>query len=250
MSQTVARASEWVYHGIWKVLVQCFRVPSEPPKLPAQSNEAIRSYRPADGFLKYLKFQFWILLTVIDLGLLVLWGIVFIVSPIAGVIITPIALAIIIIPDVIAYVAVHLRYDTTWYVISDRSLRIRRGIWIIHETTITYENIQNVIVDQGPLQRWFGIADVVVKTAGGGGGGHEQSAAMMGGHHGLIEGIANAAEVRDLIMNRLRHSKVAGLGDEVDLAHGRASKVALSPQHLAVLREIRDILQPSLNAPL
>jgi uncharacterized membrane protein YdbT with pleckstrin-like domain len=43
-----------------------------------------------------------------------------------------------------AYIAIHLRYDTTWYVHGDRSLRIRRGIWVIHETTLTFENIQNV----------------------------------------------------------------------------------------------------------
>ena len=65
--------------------------------------------------------------------------------------------------------AMHLRYDTTWYVLTNRSLRIRRGIWMIHETTITYENVQNVSVNQGPLQRIFGIADVLVQTAGGGG---------------------------------------------------------------------------------
>ena len=75
---------------------------------------------------------------------------------------------ILVAPDVIAYVAIHLRYDTTWYVLTDRSLRIRRGIWIIHETTISFENVQNVEVRQGPLQRYFGIADVIVQTAGGG----------------------------------------------------------------------------------
>ena len=47
--------------------------------------------------------------------------------------------------------------------------RIRRGIWIIHETTITFENVQNVVVQQGPLQRWYGIANVLIETAGGGG---------------------------------------------------------------------------------
>ena len=38
----------------------------------------------------------------------------------------------------------------------------------MHETTISFENVQNVEVRQGPLQRYFGIADVVVQTAGGG----------------------------------------------------------------------------------
>jgi membrane protein YdbS with pleckstrin-like domain len=78
------------------------------------------------------------------------------------------ALVVIVLPDIIAYVAIHLRYDTTWYVLSSRSLRIRRGVWVIHETTLTFENIQNVSVDSGPLEQWFGIANVMVDTAGGG----------------------------------------------------------------------------------
>ena len=171
MSQALVRASEWLYHGIWAVLVRWFRVPAEPPTLPAVAAEPIQSYRPAAGFLRYLKFQFWLLLIVIDGGLLIVWLVLLVLVPLAGVLITPLALAVIIVPAILGYVAIHLRYDTTWYVVSDRSLRIRRGIWVIHETTITFENIQNVTVNQGPLQRWFGIADVLVQTAGGGGGG-------------------------------------------------------------------------------
>ncbi len=80
------------------------------------------------------------------------------------------------------------------YVLSDRTLRIRRGIWIINEVTITYENIQNVSVRQGPLQRYYGISDLVVQTAGGGGAGPhgEQN---LGSHLGLLEGIDNAEDV-------------------------------------------------------
>jgi membrane protein YdbS with pleckstrin-like domain len=241
MSQALARASEWLYHGVWRVLVRWFRVPAEPPTLPAVAEERIQAYRPAPGFLRYMKFQFWVLLTVIDVGLGIGWLVLLIAVPVAGMVIAPLALAVIILPDILAYVAIHLRYDTTWYVFSDRSLRIRRGIWIIHETTITFENIQQVTVDQGPLQRWFGIANVVVKTAGGGSGagqGHE-AAALMSGHHGLIEGIDNAAEIRDLIMNRLRQSQSAGLGDDSQtIIPGRLT--GFHQEHIALLREIRD----------
>jgi uncharacterized membrane protein YdbT with pleckstrin-like domain len=89
---------------------------------------------------------------------------------------------VLIAPDVIAYVGLHLRYDTTWYVFTDRSLRIRRGIWVIHETTITFENVQNVAVAQGPVQRYFGIADVIVQTAGGGA---SKKAAMAARHRSV-----------------------------------------------------------------
>lgn len=250
MSQHLARASEWLYHGVWQVLVRWFRVPAEPPTLPAVASETIRAFRPAEGFLRYLKFQFWILLTIIDVGLILAWVMLSVAVPVVGLLITPLALAVIIVPDILAYVAIHLRYDTTWYVISDRSLRIRRGIWILHETTITFENIQNVTVDQGPLQRWFGIANVMVMTAGGGGGGGgQEGAAMMGGHHGIIEGIDKASEIRDLIMSRLQRSKVAGLGDEIHQASAR-HRHGFSADQLAVLREIRETaVRLSSSAP-
>ncbi len=242
MSQGLARASEWLYHGIWRVLVRWFRVPAEPPTLPAIATELIKSFRPAAGFLRYLKFQFWIGITAIDVPLIIGWLVLLVAAPLVGVLITPLALIVIIGPVVLAYVAIHLRYDTTWYVVSDRSLRIRRGIWVIHETTITFENIQNVTVDQGPLQRWFGIANVLVQTAGGGGGGQEGGPSLTGGHHGLIEGIDNAAEIRDLILSRLNRSKSAGLGDDSRDAEVRRGS-GFSHAHIAALREIREAVR-------
>ena len=98
-------------------------------------------------------------------------------------------LALMFLPDIFAYVGIHLRYDTTWYVLTDRSLRIRRGIMTIHETTISFENVQNVEVTQGPLQRYFGIADVLVTTAGGGVASHGKGqTSSLGAHKGILQG--------------------------------------------------------------
>lgn len=234
-----------MYSGIWSVLVRMFRLPSEPPSLPAGPGELVDSFQPAAGFLRYLKLGFWIGLFVVDGLILFFWILSAMTVPWLGVALLPIALFLAIVPHTIAYIAIHLRYDTTWYVMTDRSLRLRRGVWSIHEITITFENVQNVKVRQGPLQRYFGIADVVVETAGGGGGvagAHGKQAATTMSHHGIIEGIANAAEIRDRILARLKHSKSAGLGDEQH-AVGHAVKPnapTWSPAHLAMLREIRD----------
>jgi membrane protein YdbS with pleckstrin-like domain len=239
MSQPhVERAAQWVYQGTWGILSRWFRVPQRPPALPAISGETIATFQPAPGFLRYLKLQFWVALLLIDLAIFAAWLGITLAFPVAGAILALPALVVAVVPDIVAYVAIHLRYDTTWYLMSDRSLRIRRGIWVIHETTITFENVQNVRVSQGPIQRWYGIADVVVETAGGGGAhagaeGIQTTAA----HRGLIEGVADADQIRDLIMTRLRQSRSAGLGDEtpVDLEPYR-----WSPKQVAILREIRD----------
>ncbi len=240
MNQRTEELTRWVYQGVWRVLADWFRVPQRPPVLPRQEGEAVESFRPAEGFLRYLKLQFWIWLVVIDLSILIGWIAITASAPGIGLLLALPALALAVVPDVVAYVAIHLRYDTTWYVMSDRSLRIRRGIWIIHETTITFENVQNVTLSQGPLQRWFGIGNVTVDTAGG--GGQTQQAAHGGqtssAHQGLIEGIADAPRIRDLLLKQLRRSRSAGLGDEPTASV--PAETAWSPEHLRTLREIRD----------
>ena len=143
-------------------------------------------------------------------------------------------------PDVIAYVAIHLRYDTTWYVMTDRTLRIRRGVLSIHETTITFENVQNVKVTQGPVQRAFGIANVIVETAGAGGSSGGQHGAGSVANQGIIEGVANAQALRDRILKKLRLSKSAGLGDDESEFTGNHSGTWRA-SHIQVLSEIRDI---------
>ena len=243
MNSRTEHLTIWVYEGVWGVLATWFRVPRNPPTLPTQNGAAIECFRPADGFLRYLKLQFWIALVLIDVAILGGWLAIAVASPLAGALLAAPAFFIAVVPDILAYVAIHLRYDTTWYVMSDRSLRIRRGIWVLHETTITFENVQNVMVSQGPLQRWFGIADVTVLTAGGGGGSAHGEAGGQGSnaHRGLMEGVANAAWIRDLLLSKVRHSRATGLGDEHTAVLAQSG--GWTSQHLAALREIRDAVQ-------
>jgi membrane protein YdbS with pleckstrin-like domain len=238
--KAILRASKWCYSGVWSVVTQWLKVPEEPPHLVGADDDSIRCFRPAEGFLRYLKLIFWIWLTIVD-GLLFIGLIALLVAlPLVGILASPFILAIMILPDIVAYIAIHLRYDTTWYVLSDRSMRIRRGIMSIHETTITYENIQNVSIRQGPIQRYFGFSDVLVETAGGGAAAGSSEGATVAGHHGLLEGIGNAEEVRNLILAKWQSSKTSGLGD--DLLGGSPSEAAAfdRPQ-ITLLEEIRDL---------
>lgn len=236
MSRRTDELTHWVYGGVWGIVTQWFRVPEEPPTLPAPAGQC-QSFRPAPGYLRYLKFQFWIGLLAIDIAILVGWIVLLVAIPWLGIVTAPLAFAIAVLPDIVAYVALHLRYDTTWYVMSHRSVRIRRGIWTIQEMTFTFENVQNVKVSQGPLQRHFGIADVVVETAGGGGGQQAQGQPHASMHRGRIEGVDNAHEIRDMILHQLRRSQDAGLGDDTRAAN----RPSWRPEHIAVLREIRDL---------
>jgi membrane protein YdbS with pleckstrin-like domain len=234
VSERTEKAAEWVYRGVWRVLSNWFRVPEHPPTLPAAAGEFRLSFHPSRRYLSYMKLYFWILLVVIDLGLLAGWIIVCIADAQVGMLLALPALAIIVVPDIIAYVMIHLRYDTMWYVMTDRSLRCRRGIWVIIEHTITFENVQNVHVRRGPVQYFFGISTVVVETAGASEGEGESSFAV--GNKAIMQGIDNPKEIRELIMERVDRSRSAGLGDEPSAATRR--EAAWGTAHRGVLREI------------
>lgn len=237
MNHSLENQSNWVYEGIWGVLSSLFCVPREAPTLPALDTDEISSQKPAPEYLGYLKFQFRLAMFVISVPLIV-GSIVLAYAENRWFLLATAALAVLITAlSMIAILAIHLRYDTMWYVFSDRSMRLRRGIWVIRESTITFENVQNVKVMQGPLQRWFGIADVVVETAGGGGG-HAESGGSLGMHSGVIEGVADANSIRDSIMERARSANSSGLGDESPKMQGN-----WSDSHIAMLRDIRDLAQ-------
>jgi len=53
------------------------------------------------------------------------------------------------------------------YRMDDDKLEIRRGIVFISHTLVPMERIHQVQVSRGPINRMFGLADVIVTTAGG-----------------------------------------------------------------------------------
>ncbi len=108
-----------------------------------------------------------------------------------------------------------LDYTQRWYMVTDRSLRLRWGIMKIQETTMSFANLQQVTVKQGPLQRLLKLADVEVRSAGGGSGGndHQQEDEM---HRSVFHAVENASEIRDLILARLKRFRQAGLGEPDD----------------------------------
>lgn len=233
------RAAAWVYRGVWGALTNWFRVPDEPPTLPARRGETTRSFRPSEGWLRMRKFQFWLALAAIDGLLLIGWITLFFAERGIALWLAIPWLVVMIAPDIVAYLALHLRYDTTWYVLSERSVRIRRGLWVIEEKTFTFENVQNVEIRQGPLQRHFGVSNLVIQTAGGGSVATPHGT-VGGAHQGVIEGVDDAEQIRERIMSKVRAARSAGLGDAGDDDHAGATH-GFSPGHIAALNEIREL---------
>lgn len=135
---------------------------------------------------------------------------------------------------VVSYAIRRLDFEMRWYMVTDRSLRLRHGVWTVWESTMSFANVQQVEVTQGPLQRLLGLADVKVQSAGGGNGGEKaQHQPMHDMHTGYFHSVTNAEEIRDLILQRLRRFREAGLGDPDDHSHGPAVTAAHAGPPLA-----------------
>lgn len=146
----------------------------------------------------------------------------------------------------VTFVAVRLEFEMHWYIVTDRSLRIRTGLFKLTESTMSFANLQQVEVKQGPLQRLLGLADVHVQSAGGGGEHASPGHAHESLHSGIFHCVDNAIEIRDLILERLRQFRQTGLGDPDD-RHDHAfagvvpppfDRSAANPDTLAAAREV------------
>ena len=144
---------------------------------------------------------------------------------------------------IVMLVSRRLNYGLRWYIVTDRSLRIRSGIFAMSELTMTYSNVQEIRISSGPLQQLLGIADVEVQAAGGGG----QREHGGGGHGGRFRGVAHASEIRELIVDRLRQYRDSGLGDTKHVA--TSPEVAELAAAKAVLAEASALRAALENAP-
>ena len=139
------------------------------------------------------------------------------------------------------YAIVRLEYEMRWYIVTDRSLRIRAGLASVLESTMSFANIQQVVVTQGPIQRLLNIADLRVQSAGGGGD-HREAGRGESLHTGVFHGVENAPEIRDLILERLRAFREAGLGDPEDVNGGKTSAQGPTKTGGDVVTTAQDVL--------
>ena len=234
-----------MYNAFRQFCEHLLQIPPDPESPPGDESTT-RRFRAAPNFYKYLLF-IWALKSA-AVGLAGLW--IVIVPIIAArsmvkqgndtgwllLLIPALIFPLLIAARLFALAILRLDFDQRWYVVTDRSLRVRAGIVVVREMTVNFANIQNISISQGPIQRALGIADLRVDTAGGGGGEGKQIGPNL--HTAWFHGIDNANEVRQLIQNRLRHLKDAGLGDQRISTETPMTRLDPAPAVLNVLREI------------
>ena len=238
-----------MYDFIKQTVLKILRVPPEPLD-PMGDVKALKVFRASPNFFKY-RLYVWIIKNFIFalFGAVILAVVVGVASqaPEPGqdrhllfvvlILLVMLSLAAFLASLLLSYTVMRLDYEMRWYKVSDRSLRIREGIFHVKEITMTFDNIQNISVSQGPIQRFFGIADLKVETAGGGGGlpaqaSHHQEVGFKM-HIGYFRGIDNFQEIRDMMVRRLKKLKDSGLGDNDDISEkNQNAAVSIMPGKL------------------
>jgi uncharacterized membrane protein YdbT with pleckstrin-like domain len=227
------------------------RIPGDPEPPPGDEGTTER-FRAAPNYYRYLLLLWGIKTS----GLLV--ALVFVeIGPLIALQQAPhrhfpgllllglpqVIIGIFLIGRVAALALVRLDFEKRWYLVTDRSLRLREGVLNVREMTITFANIQNISISQGPIQRALGIADLRVDTAGGSGPqrrkqkGSEQDQSL---HTAFFRGVDNANAIRETIQRRLRGRNDSGLGDHEEMLRQPASAKAGDSlaQLLPALREV------------
>jgi membrane protein YdbS with pleckstrin-like domain len=229
--------------GVRGWILRILRVPAEP-SAPG-GGRVVRVFRAAPAYFRY-RLALW--------GLGQLSGLIGLLGSLAAVAVAapridPRAALVLRAAEAVAWAVflaqlgfslavLRLGYELRWYILSDRALRIREGIVSVKEKTITFANIQQISIRQGPLQRLLGIADVQVSSAGGGAaaqGPHGQAGESM--HEAYFRGVDNAEEIRAVIAERVRLHRDTGLGDPDEPPHPVG---AGEPEVLAAARALRD----------
>lgn len=221
------------------------QVPPEPQP-PLGALGSMQLFRAAPGFFRYRLVGWGISQVGALFGLIA--SIVFLQTVARGIwkaffILEALGIAFFLVQLPISFLLIALDYEYRWYMVTDRSLRIREGINKVQEKTMTFSNIQNVSIRQGPVQRVFGISDVEVRTAGGGDaspGGNQHQGISDNLHLGYFRGVDNAAEIRDAILAHLKRLRSAGLGDPDEPAPGEAAVVEPAPEASAGEDELLD----------
>jgi len=201
------------------VVLRLARVPAKP-HIPEGARESVRVFNAGRNYFVWRLILWGIANAAIAVGLLVAFGFSFIptLPPLVRTIwwvLEAAAAAVLLASIPVTYFLQRLNYEMRWYIVTDRSLRIRSGVVWLREMTMTFANIQGIRVNANPIERLLGLANVEVQSAGGGGsgGGSHSHGTSSSGHTGKFAGVDNAEAIRDLLVERLRVYRDSGLGE-------------------------------------
>src|SRR5712691_9767321 len=136
-----------MYNAFRQFCERLLRIPPEPEAPPGDETSA-RIFRAAPNYYRYLLVK-WAAFTGVAmlpaLGLVAVpaslvlegmkWALVWLLFHL-------LLLAVLIFERLFRLAILRLDYEKRWYVVTDRSLRIREGVVSVREMTVTFANIQ------------------------------------------------------------------------------------------------------------
>jgi len=114
------------------------------------------------------------------------------------------------------------RYHTMRYRFTDEGISMRWGILFRREIIVNYARIQDIHLRSNFVERWLGLARVIIQTASG------NSSAEM-----TLEGLKEFEAIRDFLYDRMR-----GVKDPAPRAAAPASTGGTDDELAAALREV------------
>lgn len=135
-------------------------------------------------------------------------------------------LACLVIPPLFPFLILpaYFRYQTMRYKFTDEGISMSWGILFRREIIINYARIQDIHLRSNLVERWLGLANVLVQTASG------SAAAEM-----TLEGLKEFEAVRDFL-----YSKMRGVKDPVHAAATPAS-AATTPADAELAAALRAV---------
>lgn len=225
-----------MYESLKSVLLDLLKAPHNPPDAPRGSEGSTRIFRASPKFLHYQYIIMAISMSVLGIIFMIIGLVVLMNEPLIGGLLLLLFFLLWSLITIVGYVTIRLEYELRYYVLTDRSLRIRRGVWSILEQTLTYANVQNIKVQQGPIERALGLSNLAVETAGGGASHDPQGGGGYNYHQATLRGLDNAEDVKQQMLQYLRTlPQYSGLGDPDETT---AKKRGFSTAEIAMLREI------------
>lgn len=152
-------------------------------------------------------------------------------------------LSLLVFPPLLLFVGPYLyfRYHTMRYKFTAEGISMRWGILFRREIIIQYARIQDIHLRSNIVERWLGLARILVQTASG------SSGAEM-----TIEGLREFEAVRDFLYHQMRgvkdpaHSPASAPATAVSTSIGHDAELATTLREVAAeLRATRAALEAS-----
>lgn len=130
----------------------------------------------------------------------------------------------------ITFLVFYFRYHTLRYRFDAEGIHMKWGLIFRREIMLNYSKIQDIHLRSNLIERWLGLARIVVQTASGG-----TSEEM------TLEGIPNHEAMRDFLYARMRGARHA---HPEHTQSGADDPLALTLRETAAeLRRIRELLE-------